>query len=181
MSIYDELAGAAAVTMTEGAVKKITRKADSVVIWEKAPAFVWKKYNTVETVVYVEKENPTDVDLGFIATQEIWLYAGKTFNSADGSFSLSSPITVKGSTVFDKYTTHPYYSNGTYSCYKLMSTNGKVSMPSFDVYYMIGRELYREAATDYSQGTYIEDVTSDNESAYPDNGRHTDGYWYVKQ
>lgn len=33
----------------------------------------------------------------------------------------------------------------------------------------------------YTQGTYIEDVTSTNYTEYPDNGRHTDGYWYVKQ
>ena len=35
MSISDDIAGAAAVTIPEGAVKKITRKADSAVIWEK--------------------------------------------------------------------------------------------------------------------------------------------------
>ena len=33
---------------------------------------------------------------------------------------------------------------------------------------------------EYSQGTYIDQVTSENPSAYPDNGRHSDGYWYVK-
>ena len=31
------------------------------------------------------------------------------------------------------------------------------------------------------QGSYISDVTSENASAYPTNGKHTDGYWYVKQ
>ena len=35
--------------------------------------------------------------------------------------------------------------------------------------------------TNYTQGNYITDVTSTDESAYPENGRHTDGYWYVKQ
>lgn len=35
MSIYDDIAGVAAVTIPDGSVKKITRKADSVVIWEK--------------------------------------------------------------------------------------------------------------------------------------------------
>ena len=28
---------------------------------------------------------------------------------------------------------------------------------------------------------YVSDVTSENENAYPENGIHTDGYWYVKQ
>jgi hypothetical protein len=34
----------------------------------------------------------------------------------------------------------------------------------------------------YVQGsTSYGTVTSTNSSAYPTNGRHTDGYWYVKQ
>ena len=33
----------------------------------------------------------------------------------------------------------------------------------------------------YSRGDYIEEVTSESEGTYPANGRHTDGYWYVRQ
>lgn len=33
----------------------------------------------------------------------------------------------------------------------------------------------------YSRGDYIGEVTSESEGAYPTNGRHTDGYWYVRQ
>lgn len=32
-----------------------------------------------------------------------------------------------------------------------------------------------------TKGSYVSDVTSDNLNAYPTNGIHTDGYWYVKQ
>ena len=32
---------------------------------------------------------------------------------------------------------------------------------------------------DYSQGSYVGEVTSNERTAYPDNGRHSDGYWYV--
>ncbi len=35
MSIYDDIAGAVTVTIPEGAVKKITRKTEGVLIWEK--------------------------------------------------------------------------------------------------------------------------------------------------
>lgn len=35
--------------------------------------------------------------------------------------------------------------------------------------------------TTYSQGSYIADVTAETADAYPTNGRHTDGYWYVFQ
>lgn len=44
---------------------------------------------------------------------------------------------------------------------------------------------YRGSLQQYTitenRGTYIADVESDNVSAYPTNGRHTDGYWYVLQ
>ena len=33
----------------------------------------------------------------------------------------------------------------------------------------------------YSRGDYIGEVTSESDGAYPANGRHTDGYWYVRQ
>ena len=33
----------------------------------------------------------------------------------------------------------------------------------------------------YTQGEFVADVISEYEGQYPDNGRHTDGYWYVKQ
>ena len=33
----------------------------------------------------------------------------------------------------------------------------------------------------YSRGDYIEEVTSESEGTYPANGRHTDGFWYVRQ
>ena len=41
--------------------------------------------------------------------------------------------------------------------------------------------VYDRSETSYSQGSYIEDVYSANPNAYPTNGKHTDGYWYVKQ
>ena len=39
---------------------------------------------------------------------------------------------------------------------------------------------YQRAGETYSQGSYIDQVESENPSAYPDNGRGSDGYWYVK-
>ena len=48
-------------------------------------------------------------------------------------------------------------------------------------------ELYTKTSTliirtiSAGQGEYIEDVISDNPNTYPINGRHTDGYWYVRQ
>lgn len=41
--------------------------------------------------------------------------------------------------------------------------------------------VYEKEEISYSRGTYISDVESDNPNAYPSDGRHTDGYWYVRQ
>lgn len=51
------------------------------------------------------------------------------------------------------------------------------------VYYGSPRTaIYRYyPAPSYSRGDYIGEVTSESEGAYPANGRHTDGYWYVRQ
>lgn len=46
------------------------------------------------------------------------------------------------------------------------------------VYY---RYMSLDKNISYSQGTYISDVESNNPNTYPENGRASDGYWYVKQ
>ena len=40
--------------------------------------------------------------------------------------------------------------------------------------------VFDHTDTEYSQGSYISDVEADP-GTYPENGRHTDGYWYVLQ
>jgi len=40
-------------------------------------------------------------------------------------------------------------------------------------------ELWKTVNT--SVGTFVSTVTSANSDAYPTNGKHTDGYWYIKQ
>lgn len=44
---------------------------------------------------------------------------------------------------------------------------------------IVTKHFYPKAS--YSRGDYIGEVTSESEGAYPANGRHTDGYWYVRQ
>ena len=38
-----------------------------------------------------------------------------------------------------------------------------------------------EATLVADTSSYVGDVISSNPNAYPDNGKHTDGYWYIKQ
>ncbi len=42
-------------------------------------------------------------------------------------------------------------------------------------------EITAVAETVKARGSFVANVTSTNSSAYPDDGVHTDGYWYVKQ
>lgn len=46
-----------------------------------------------------------------------------------------------------------------------------------DIYHIQVFQAYSEAV----QGAYVGDVTSSDPNAYPTNGIHSDGYWYVKQ
>ena len=61
-----------------------------------------------------------------------------------------------------------------------ISASSKNQYPSDGIsgsYYYI---YDRRSVTSYSQGSYISDVEADP-GTYPENGRHTDGYWYVLQ
>lgn len=65
-------------------------------------------------------------------------------------------------------------------------SNGTVSSPYSNTYPSNGKSgnywyVYTGGSiTSYSRGTYIDQIMSMNQIQYPDNGRHTDGYWYVK-
>lgn len=61
-----------------------------------------------------------------------------------------------------------------YECNELWATVLYYTTPKLTLYH-----FYPKAS--YSRGDYIGEVTSESEGAYPANGRHTDGYWYVRQ
>lgn len=81
-----------------------------------------------------------------------------------------------GSYWYDTRTSSTSYSRGSYI--------GKVSSSSSTTYPTDGKfgsYWYdtRTSSTSYSQGDYIGEVTAED-GGYPNNGRHSDGYWYVK-
>lgn len=111
MSIYDELAGAAAVTMTEGAVKKITRKADSTVIWEKpvteAEVYFVDEGNLGNTKVIILGQTYTEdgfvkVPLGTEAT--LYAEGGKIHQYGLGAITYEDETTNKTLAVTETYT-----------------------------------------------------------------------------
>ena len=145
-----------------------------------AGGYTWKKYTVKEVSVlpYQAVRPSTTSNITMIDTILRTLSSSYNFNSTTGLFTSSGSVTsmqtTEGWTSSLKY----YIPNSGSSNYmyeyvsKKKSSNGYVCT----VY-----EWTAKMSISYEMGTYIEDVISDNETAYPENGRHTDGYWYVKQ
>lgn len=145
-----------------------------------AGEYTWKKYAAAETITsYAKKTDENVTIIRFHYTQNVTTYRNMEFNESTGKFTLSLSNTKNASSISLSY---PYYgSSGSTEVYKLTARKGTVGSGS-QLGYMYERiKYYSEPVIAYSQGTYIEDVVSPDASAYPENGRHTDGYWYVKQ
>lgn len=142
---------------------------------EKEILYTWKKYSVKTTTgaPYTHAVGMTTIKT-YAKGTALRTANNYTFDANTGKFTLSSPVTVSVTTISYKYfmlnaTTssemYRYYSKST------SSDSVTITCAPFNV----------SATTTKSQGDYISDVTSSDESAYPDNGVHTDGYWYVKQ
>ena len=57
----------------------------------------------------------------------------------------------------------------------------QLTWSSFAGEWASGGNIYRYRIAETPEMTEIETVESDNPNAYPENGRHSDGYWYVLQ
>ena len=146
-----------------------------------AGGYTWKKYKCTETVTYKMKTDKNASDLAFYTTRSITLYKTYTYNSSDGTFTVpaasSQKISASGSGIGDVRYNYPYYKNSDTEISRITSDYTY----KYNQYYYSRTRYYSEKVTSYSQGTYIEDVIAASETAFPENGRHTDGYWYVKQ
>lgn len=144
--------------------------------WQKV--FTWKKYNVNTTNTY---------SLAFSTTRETNIFGT----------DVHTPRTIAKSYSFDSATGTVALSGGTRSYTPsqsgMMSTSTFTTYPyvmvndvlfQFDPNGYAGRDGFRAVITlntSHSQGGYVADVESDTENAYPTNGIHTDGYWYVFQ
>ena len=82
---------------------------------------------------------------------------------------------------YDGRTSSTSYSKGSTS-YGTVSSASRSAYPdnnySGSYWYVYNRS--GTSAAYYSKGDYVEDVKSVHEDEFPENGRHTDGYWYVR-
>ena len=153
-----------------------------------AKKFTWKKYTVAQT--YVNKETAINKTITDGEGTNGWL-----MYSTAGSIG---SVAVNGAKFKMPYRTYPAeYATSLYSSYRFFVPSQYVDYSYVTEYSTI---YYCDTASgnlDYGistihaskqytrvlanqQGSYIEDVTSTDENAYPANGVQ-DGYWYVKQ
>nr|WP_054549316.1 hypothetical protein [Lysinibacillus sphaericus] len=132
------------------------------------PQYYYSKYFTIATPTY-----SWDIAWGAESVTN--------YNTASGhtSYTISSSgaITTSGSFTTIEANTKPgvVYSVSGYTLYKYIS---RVS--DFQLYFASGTAKQTQTGTTYSKGSLIESNLTGGISAYPANGRHTDGYWYVR-
>ena len=164
-------------------LSKITNSAGTV-IWQKT--YTWKKYNSTQKITgYTSSTSTTTLD----AYPRGNLYSGLSFDSNTGDYTLSGVATS-----YMGYTSFGLCNAGFQAmCQQQIVDKGYVYFlnTNDNYYYKLIDDCYLPmdvikytptARYSYVQGsTSYGIVTSTNSSAYPTNGRHTDGYWYVKQ
>lgn len=177
--------------------------------WERG--YTWKKYNTVTTTTdgWTWGNNITITGDGYMSftnntstsslspvysggTLKSLGYTG-TYDQAGTGMDRYTPSSIENRlrngklyipNVFRLYyfanypwTATGYTINYDYHYYFVSYTYDDI----FGVITMTCKPPVYSGKTTYSQGSYIADVTAETENAYPANGRHTDGYWYVFQ
>lgn len=159
-----------ALAIPEGNVIKITKNGD--IVWQMA-LYTWAKYSVNSTTTYEEYLGDS-TSFTFAVTDGLDCSYSYTFDSATGTFTLTDPKSTGGQIYSSDYRLGRIYfeyprSSG--NVYKATSQSGNT--------YTCLPLLAKTNATQ-SRGDFIKNVTATDESTYPENGVHTDGYWYVK-
>lgn len=157
-----------------------------------AVTYTWKKYRCVEGYAPTGKYTSTymgdETIQGNSYTYATRLGSSYSFDKSTGKYTLGG--VASGPVSWLEQGNGPYFidingrSTTGSDMYKYISGTLKTTGYTSSSTFTIEAELYRalgESVKEYTQGSYISDVTSTNSSAYPNNGRHSDGYWYVYQ
>lgn len=155
--------------------------------------YKWKKYNTVTTTkdgwawssTEVMFEMPYDSLITGVARAETYTptYGNKTLTALKITGDLR--LTYVSSVVSNSYYYYHFSdanteTNGNYPNDNYFYENSRVGDRLNTKRFYCYPPIYSPTTT-YSQGSYIADVTAETADAYPTNGRHTDGFWYVFQ
>ena len=143
----------------------------------------WERYSAISNTKYeqVTTSNVSGINSN-VGTSETWYYSasGFTFSETTGKYSLKSPSSLKGLQI-PIGAANGYFDNA----YVIMTSSSGSTMyyncKSYNNAYLTFQTRYTaNKTTQYSKGSYIDTVESDNENAYPDEG-YQNGYWYVKK
>jgi len=136
-------------------------------------AYAWNKYTLKEDITWSRKE-----------TESIYfMNVGGYYMFYEGSESAQSEneLTFSGGGYI-----YSDYSNSKYEGKWLQLRNGFAYITGFshadtsdEMIAWSSVHLLKQVNT--TAETFISIVTSANSDAYPTNGKHTDGYWYIKQ
>ena len=135
--------------------------------------YVWEKYQVESTDVYSVVETKGSGSTAIPNTVYDFGTSAPTVTSA--GLWTKTPTSVSKSA----------FASGSYKKHYVAVIGGRdqtlywvdsVSTTSFR--YSVTYNI--EKTTEQSQGAYIADVTSADPDAYPVDGIHTDGYWYIK-
>lgn len=123
----------------------------------------YKKYNSISTISYSSDQAWYYLGTAFSGFSSLTLWLDYSYNTTQGLFYVGTQqvTTTQGfGNTANPSPTHirRYVKNG----------------PEWLEYYMNAT-----ANTTYSKGTFVADLVAE-EGTYPANGRHTDGFWYVR-
>lgn len=147
--------------------------------------YVWQKYSTVK--IYKEHKLDTSPKLPRgTEISDITIGTSYKFDPSTGIFTLENTKAAGNDTV--NALTHPYAmvrATSGKSLYKAIEGSASTKYWQFNADYLVVRKdgslypaSYYETRQSDEKGNYIEDVRSDNQSAYPQDGV-SGGYYYV--
>lgn len=161
--------------------------------------YTWRRYYTTTTTSYVESSLSTGTQ-GFYVFE--YVYKNYSLNTSTGTFSVSNQVffqDIPNSSYFylmnennlRKHLKDSYYNQSTYTEYTSKQESstvrgtyiGTVSSTSSTAYPTNGQSgsyWYDTRTSAYIRGTTNYGTVEADEGTYPNNGRHTDGFWYVK-
>ncbi|WNN74313.1 Ig-like domain-containing protein [Lysinibacillus capsici] len=139
------------------------------------PQYYYSKYTIVETTTYSEppfswKGDDYSVAFSGLYRSYYWNSQNRTFGLSGGQHgpNVELPAGTEGYTLFGS------------EIYRYRSQKAQNSTYSVDSSASAANATNAVGNTTYSRGSLVQSNITGGYSTYPANGRHTDGYWYVR-
>ncbi|NLY08519.1 MAG: hypothetical protein GXZ11_01250 [Tissierellia bacterium] len=167
MTIENKTNNLIKITNGDGGLFKVLGQTQdgNKLIWR--TPYKWKKYNVVETPIY--RYRTKWVNATSATTDTFGGYTSYSLDTKTGKFSVSGSFVSINEPGVTRYKTSSGYT-------VLKRWDGRTNVADKGYVDKATAEKY-QSGTDILKGTYVCEVIS-SKLDYPQNGRHTDGYWY---